>query len=502
MAALRLFRRGIPLSLVIVRYFAYVIVAVGIVWVLSFLALSAAMNAGAVYPASYGAGHVDETVEVLRSERDFDPESIPTAYRYVRLDDAGAVLESDLPADELESALDVARSSLEGDRGEIERGSAAVIGQNGVTYTVFELSDSTVCLLASEFMPQFVSRTFRDTLPNPQNLMLVAACAGSIASVLLISHRASRTIARKMAPLTDAADRIAQEDLAFTVGSSNVRQINDVLEAMERMRSSLEESLEAHWRAEQAQRNQVAALAHDLKTPLTVVRANADYVAEEIEGMSALKRAADAGGSEDISAAARDAAAAAKRLDDYVRLLIEASHGEAAIRACAFVRLDEFAGELEREVRALARAAGVALEVDRGSSLAGMRLQADRDALGRAVANVVANAVDHARGRIGLVFGYDAEGGFFTVRVDDDGPGFSPDALEHGCERFFCGDSSRTGALMGEHYGIGLSAASDAVIAHGGMIELSNRVEEPGRILGARVILRIPTFGDQASLRR
>ena len=133
MAALRPFRRGIPLSLVIVRYFAYVIVAVGIVWVLSFLALSAAMNAGAVYPASYGAGHVDETVEALRSERDFDPESIPTAYRYVRLDDAGAVLESDLPADELESALDVARSSLEGDRGEIERGSAAVIGQHGVT---------------------------------------------------------------------------------------------------------------------------------------------------------------------------------------------------------------------------------------------------------------------------------------------------------------------------------------------------------------------------------
>lgn len=61
----------------------------------------------------------------------------------------------------------------------------------------------------------------------------------------------------------------------------------------------------------------MASLAHDLKTPLTVLRANADFVAEELEDEK------DA----DLAAAARDIAGSVERLDGYVRLLIEASRG-------------------------------------------------------------------------------------------------------------------------------------------------------------------------------
>lgn len=487
-----------PLSLVIVRYFIYVIVAVAAVWVVSFMAISVAINAGAVYPASYGAGHVDETVEALRFAPEFDPDAVPTAYRYLRIDDAGAVLDGDVSDEDLEYALSIAREHL-GDGGTASE-QAAVIGKNGMTYTVFGLSDGSTCLLASEFMPQFTSRELRDTLPNPQNIMLVVACAGSIASILLIAHRASRVITRKMAPLTGAAERIAQEDLDFTVGSSNVRQVNEVLEAMERMRSSLKESLEARWRAEQTQRNQVAALAHDLKTPLTVVRANADYVAEEACGLAGSESTSASEELEDVAAAARDIAAAAGRLDDYVRLLIEASRGEAAACTMAPVPLDSFAAELDGEAEALARAAGIELGTACTRTLVGACIDADREALRRAVMNVVANALDYARGRIGLSFGLDEGAGSFTVAVDDDGPGFSPEALEHGCERFFCGDSSRSTAASAAHYGIGLHTASEAVHAHGGTVELSNRTDESGRIVGARVIMSIPcSSGGSAS---
>lgn len=495
---MRLSGRGIPLSLVIVRYFIYVIVAVAAVWMVSFMAISMAINAGAVYPASYGAGHVDETVEALRFAPEFDPDAVPTAYRYLRIDDAGAVIDGDVPDEDLESALSIAREHL-GEGGTASE-QAAVIGKNGMTYTVFGLPDGSTCLLASEFMPQFTSRELRDVLPNPQNIMLVVACAGSIASILLISHRASRVIARKMAPLTGAAERIAQEDLDFTVGSSNVRQVNEVLEAMERMRSSLKESLEARWRAEQAQRNQVAALAHDLKTPLTVVRANADYVAEETCGLAGSESASASGELEDVAAAARDIAAAAERLDEYVRLLIEASHGEAAVCAKAPVPLDSFADELKAEAAALARTAGIELGVACSRSLAGACAEADREALRRAVMNVVANALDHACGRIDLSFELDEGDASFAVAVDDDGPGFSAEALERGCERFFRGDSSRSAAASVAHYGIGLSTASEAVHAHGGTVELANRTDEAGRVVGARVIMSIPcSSGGSAS---
>ncbi|WP_139653295.1 sensor histidine kinase [Raoultibacter phocaeensis] len=556
MAALRPFKRGIPLSLVIVRYFAYVIAALIAVWAASFIAISIAINMGAVYAASYGAGHIEETVEALRSAEVFDADEVPTAYRYLLVDDTGAVLAGDIPDEEREAALDVVRERLGSEDGEPGKEPAAVTGRNGATYTVFRLPDNTMCLLVSEFMPQFTSRALRDALPNPQDLMLIAACAGSVAAILLISHRASRVIARTMAPLTDAADRIANEDLEFQVGSSNVRQVNEVLEAMERMRFSLKESLEAHWRAEQAQRNQVAALAHDLKTPLTVVRANADYVAEEAgdmaktaglahgvdaHGVPAATKLADAletaglsgtadtqgslapeglahgvdlcgavdapcmsssDGLADIAAAARDAAAAAERLDDYVRLLIEVSHGEAAVGAKEPVSLDAFAAELGSEAGALARTANVALEATYDPALADACIEADREALGRAVLNVVANALDYAHDQIDLGFGFEDGRTVFAIEVEDDGPGFSPEALEHGCERFFCGDASRTGAVSGGHYGIGLSTASEAARSCGGTVELSNRIGRAGGVLGARVVIRIPVTGDSASSRR
>ena len=54
-------------------------------------------------------------------------------------------------------------------------------------------------------------------------------------------------------------------DLDFAVGSTNVREVNDVLAAMDAMRTSLAESREARWAAERGQREQVASLAHDLK---------------------------------------------------------------------------------------------------------------------------------------------------------------------------------------------------------------------------------------------
>ena len=550
MAALKRFSGGIPLSFVIVRYFVYTIAAIAIVCAVSFAAFAMTINAGVVYPASYGAEHIDETVAELRSLPTFDPEALPSAYRYVLMDSAGTVLASDLPDKGQETALRIARSFLDGEDGDVSDGKPVVTGEGGTTYAVFTLSDSTVCVLSSTFLPQFISRELRDSLPNPQNLMLVVAGAGSIVAILLIARRASRVISRKMAPLTDAAERIAHEDLSFSVETSNVRQINDVLGAMERMRSSLKESLESRWRAEQAQRNQVAALAHDLKTPLTVVRANADYVAEETADMVRLLGvlgvvvgAGTAGGGEsapeaqataaaagaadalpgveispstdtptdpkilpsadelaDIAAAARDASAAAARLDDHVRLLIEASRGEGAFVAVEPVAPDAFASDLEREASALARAASVELNVKRDSALSSISIEADREALGRAVMNIVSNAFDHARGRVDLSFGVEHGGGAFTVVVDDDGPGFSAEALEHGCDRFFRGDSSRTGSASGAHYGIGLFAASETIRSLGGSVELSNRVGKAGRILGAHVVVRIPAFGDAGTM--
>ena len=447
-----------PLSFVIARYFAYAFVAVAAAWALAFMALSAAINVGWVYEASWGPGNAREVAARLASEEDLGPEDIPTAYRYAVVDEAGEVRETDLEDARLDRARQAAEAALGTAPGTVE----ITGGGSGLTYAAFPLEGGGACTLVSEYLPQWAARDLAGALPNPQNLMLVAGASGSAVALALVAHRASRVISRKMAPLAEAAGRVGAGELDFAVGSTNVREVNDVLAAMDAMRASLAESLEARWAAERGQREQVASLAHDLKTPLTVLRANADFVAEE------LRDEKDA----DLAAAARDISDGAERLDGYVRLLIEASRGSGGAER-APLRPAELCEQVLAEAAQVARARGVALDAATGPAVAGApEAPLDRAALARAAANLVANAAEHAHSRVSV--SCDVTGGSLVIEVSDDGPGFSPAALERGCERLFTDDSSRSSRDGGLHYGLGLHTASEAARAHGGSVSLAN----------------------------
>ena len=335
------------LSFVIARYFAYAFAAVATAWLASFMVLSAAINAGFVYEASWGPANAREVAEGLARDGVCEQQDVPTAYRYLILNKDGYVLMTDLEGTRLEDATEMARTALAADPGTVEIEG----GGSGLTYAVFSLKGGGACALVSEYLPQWVSRDLASLLPNPQNLMLAGAAAGSALALALVARRASHVISRKMAPLAEAAERVGAGELDFAVGSTNVREVNDVLAAMDAMRTSLAESLEARWAAERGQREQVASLAHDLKTPLTVLRANADFVAEELEDEK------DA----DLAAAARDIAGSVERLDGYVRLLIDASRGsDGAERAP--MRPAELCKQVLAEAAQIARARGVTLD--------------------------------------------------------------------------------------------------------------------------------------------
>ena len=463
-----------PLSFVIARYFAYAFAAVAAAWLASFMALSAAINMGWVYEASWGPANAREVAALLAAEEGLGPEDIPTVYRYTVVDESGEVSETDLEGARLDHARQEADAVLDAAPGTVE----ITGGGSGLTYAAFPLEGGGACALVSEYLPQWVSRDLAGLLPNPQNLMLAGAAAGSALALALVARRASRVISRKMAPLTEAAGRVGAGELGFAVGSTNVREVNDVLAAMDAMRASLAESLEARWAAEREQREQVASLAHDLKTPLTVLRANADFVAEELGDEK------DA----DLAAAARDISDGAERLDGYVRLLIEASRGSGGADR-APLRPAELCEQVVAEAAQVARARGVALDAATGPAVAGApEAPLDRAALARAVANLVANAAEHARSRVSV--SCDVAGGSLVIEVADDGPGFSPAALERGCERLFTDDSSRSSRDGGRHYGLGLHAASEAARAHGGSVSLAN-----SPLGGAVATIAVPLSG-------
>ena len=112
---------------------------------------------------------------------------------------------------------------------------------------------------------------------------------------------------------------------------------------------------------------------------------------------------------------------------------------------------------------------------------AGMIIYLCRIPVPETIGNVLSNACAHAANRIGLTVDVNAAG-FLVAVVEDDGSGFSAEALHHGCDAFYSEQKSA------EHFGLGLNVASVLTRLHGGDIELANA---PGG--GARVTMTFAT---------
>lgn len=128
-------RGGMPLSFVIARYFAYAFAAVATAWLAAFMALSAAINAGFVYEASWGPANAREVAEGLARDGVCGQQDVPTAYRYLILNKDGYVLMTDLEGTRLEDATEMARAALAADPDTVEIEG----GGSGLTYAAFPL---------------------------------------------------------------------------------------------------------------------------------------------------------------------------------------------------------------------------------------------------------------------------------------------------------------------------------------------------------------------------
>ena len=103
---------GMPLAFAIGRYFIYAFAGVAVAWVIAFMGISAAINMGWVYEASWGPANVRTVAEDLAAEGVRGPQDIPTAYQYLIIDAHGKTLMTDLAAERLARADEMARAAL------------------------------------------------------------------------------------------------------------------------------------------------------------------------------------------------------------------------------------------------------------------------------------------------------------------------------------------------------------------------------------------------------
>jgi signal transduction histidine kinase len=212
----------------------------------------------------------------------------------------------------------------------------------------------------------------------------------------------------------------------------------------------------------------VADASHELRSPLARIRSEIEVDLAHPDGA-------------DPTATARSVLDETVGLQHLVADLLALARSDAGTGASGRppgpVDLDEVVGRLVRRVREGGR---VAIDA-RGVGPA--RVTGDPDRLGRAVANVVDNAVRHADSTVTVTLA--EQNGSVRLTVADDGPGIPPDQRDAVFERFARLDTARSAGDGGT--GLGLAIARDTVTEHGGTIEV-----DPGHTPGAQLVITLP----------
>lgn len=211
--------------------------------------------------------------------------------------------------------------------------------------------------------------------------------------------------------------------------------------------------------ADASRRRLVAALAHDLGTPLTSIRGFA-------ETLLATPGEADR---RSLSVLYREALRMQRLVEDMLALSrLEAGRHDLVRRA--FDLREALRSAADRA--AMAHGEPPAMTLPDSPAIA----TADRDRVDQVLANVVDNAYRHGGGPPRLALRPAGLG--FTIEVADDGPGLSPEARAHLFEPFARGDGAKGS-------GLGLAVAREIVARHGGRLDVSGPP-------GCRVTIELP----------
>lgn len=272
------------------------------------------------------------------------------------------------------------------------------------------------------------------------------------------------TIGATLRPLratAAAVGRRSDQDLSPVDATAAPREARPLLDALNRLLARIQATLAA-------ERRFTADAAHELRTPLAAIRANAQVLLGARDPAERERTASDLLASVDRGT----------RLVDQLLALARADQSGEAARFRA-VDLALVAAEQEDAHRALAGRHGVTL----AGRFESAPLQGDAGLLGVLVRNLLDNAIRYSPPGTAVTMTTGSIGQEVALSVEDQGPGIAPDERQKVFERFH-----RVSGTRATGSGLGLSIARRIVELHGGHI----RIEDGAGARGTRVQVTLP----------
>lgn len=455
------------LSGLFIRYISVFCISTVLLILVFILILNGLINAGAIYPANYMEVWINDNRNRIVEAEKVTEELIPEGSSYGVYDVSGKFLYGNFDGKDRENVWEAYMDNN------------AFAGDGGI-YRFLLRKDGEVCIVKYYLKTQAANPWLRKYLPAPDICMIVIFIAVFLIQAVWIAKRFANVISIRLKALNDMTEKIQDQNLEIGEPHSDIWEIDEVLMSLSRMGMALRRSLEEQWRMESRRREQIAALAHDIKTPLTVIKGNAELLCEE---------AADAS----VREYTRYIRENTDEIENYLVMLQEMLLSEENQEKLTVISAQEMAKRLAGRAKELAAGypgGQVQVRVMNTKALSG-GLTCDITQIKRAWDNIVSNALeythkalchsqasgtDRRRSLMTAAEIIEEEGDrYLAVRILDGGNGFTKEELLHAAEQFYQGDKSRHEK---NHRGLGLYTASRFADLQGGKLVIENASED------------------------
>ena len=308
---------------------------------------------------------------------------------------------------------------------------------------------------------QFIQRINR--------LLLYGALIGA-AIALFLGIILSRSLTRPIRELTQATHAVSEGDLSQQVPVRSNDELGELAQAFNKMSSELSRSVNAR-------KQMTADVAHELRTPLSLILGHAEAVHDGVlpptrENFEII----------------REEATRLEHLVNDLRILSLADAGELSIQTQT-IEPGRLLQDVASTYQYQAHRKNIALVLDIASSLP--TVEVDPGRMTQVLTNILDNALRHTPEGGKIVLSARGTNQQVELAIQDNGPGLKKEDLERIFDRFYRTDVSRQrGEAFSGGSGLGLAIARSIVQAHGGQISAASELGE-----GLRVIITLPGKG-------
>lgn len=259
---------------------------------------------------------------------------------------------------------------------------------------------------------------------------------------------------KPLAELREASEKITNNDLDFSIRCDSNDELGQLCASFERMRAALADTFSKMWRQVEERKTLNAAFAHDLRTPLTVLK-----------GYDEMLQASDNPETQTIAAVMGKHIA---RMETYVSSMSQLRRMEDTQPAYKPVDLQPFAVSLCDSAKLVCEQNGKRLLVH--NDLPDAQRSLDITFVSQVCNNLISNAVRYARTAATLSFSL--QDGGLLLCVSDDGAGFDETSLQKAANPYYTEEATDS-----EHYGLGHYICKLLCERHNGYLKIGNTVD-------------------------